>query len=294
MPVSNEMKTHLQGTVTTAVFMKITANDGSVLAVWNGTRDKIVDGVIYYAFPIAPSRLQSAAGLKADNLEITSIYSDVFNSVTLRSGKWQGARIEYRVLNYKDFSMGYAERRLGFLGVVKVGKYSATPELKSLAQKLSEVVGGSMQADCDVVEFGDARCGKDLNGNTEAGFKIKIGAHVVAPILNRQQFSVAFDGHIKPSDTGVTTAPDSHYRRGKIKFTSGSNNGAEMQILESIGNALTLYLPAYYTVNDGDTLELTSGCDRKIGTCRDIYNNAANNRSFFMLPGRDAVLKIPE
>jgi|GEM_PF-4056185 len=193
MGVSNAMKAHLQGTVTVGVFLKITAKDGDVIRVWNGTRDKIVGGELYKAFPVAPSQLQAANGLKADNLEVTSIYSGLFTNATLRAKKWQGARVEYQVLNYKDFSMGYAERRVAFLGRTDAGKHSAKVELNTLSSKLNEPWGRTINPECDVDRLGDSRCTVDLNGYTATGFKIKAAAHVVAPILNRQQFSVVID-----------------------------------------------------------------------------------------------------
>lgn len=293
MPVSNEMKSHLAGTATLAVFLKLTAKDGSVLAVCTGTRNKIVGGVTYYAIPLAPSRLQATNGLKPDNLEVMTNLGGLFTAASLRSRKWLGARVEYRVMNYRDFSMGHAERRVGFLGKTDLGKFAAKPELESLSQKLTEPVGFTFEEDCDVIELGDSRCGFDLTGNTADGYRARIQAHVTS-VLNRQQFTVAFDQTIKPADAGVTTAPDDFYHRGKFKFTSGNNNGFEGQILANEGNQLTLYLPVFYNISVGNTLELTVGCDRKIATCRDRFANAANNRSFFCLPGRTRLLKLPE
>ncbi len=288
------MKAHLAGTLTVGVFMKVTAKDGDIIRVWNGTRNKIVDGELYYAYPLASSQLQAAAGLKADNMEITAIYSGLFTAATLRAKKWQGARVEYKTLNYKDFTMGYAERRIAFLGKSTIGKRAAKIEINSLSSKLNEPWGWTCTKDCNVDEFGDARCAKSLTGNTVDGYKIRIAAHISASILNRQQFTIAFDADIKPGTPATVTAPDAFYNRGKIKFTSGVNNGLEAQILTNVGNALTLYLPLFYTPSINDVVELTAGCDRKITTCRDKFANAINHRGAPYLPGRSKVLKIPD
>lgn len=429
MPVSEEMKEHLSGangSTHLGVFLKITAKDGTVLRVWNGTRNKKLNGETYQAYPVAPSQLQTANGLKADNLEVTAIYSGLFNAVTLRARKWMGARVEYAVYDYKNFALGYAERRTGFIAETEIGKYSAKPELLSLSNKLGVPSGFTYQEDCNVVKFGDTRCGVDLNGWTRNGYKIKTAATVAAPILNRQQFSVEFseifarglrgryysDGSFGtlalerldekidftygtnapaaevPLDNfsvrweGFVTAPftetftfsvehddgakvwvngdliidqwttlgthtgtkamtagvpvsikveyrdetgfakiklswssasqalqiipptalapplgaipaNSLYERGMIRFLSGPNQGLETQILTNSGNALTLFLPLFYTPLVGDELELITGCNRKINICRDLYGNAYRNRSFFMLPGRNK-LTLPE
>lgn len=295
MPVSEAMMQHLQGTTSLAVFMRIIAADNSAeLAVWNGTRNKILDGITYYAYPLSPSRLQASNGLKPDNLEVVGIYSGLFNAATLRAKKWLGARVEYRVMNYRDFSMGYAERRIGFIGDVEIGKFSAKPELKSLSSKLAQPHGRTFQADCDVVELGDARCGFDLNGNTVDGFRANTTAIIAAPILNRQQFSITFTQTIKPSDNSVIIAPNALFERGRIRFLSGNNTGISGQIINNAGNALTLYLPVFYTVQAGDQIELTVGCNRKINICRDRFANAINYQGFYSLPGRSKVLRLPD
>lgn len=293
MPVSSEMQAHLEGTLTVGVFMQITAKDGDVLRVWNGTRNKIVGGNMYYAYPLAPSRLQSSNGLNSDNMEITAIYSGLFTAATLRAKKWQGARVEYQILNYKDFSMGYAERRIAFLGKSEIGRHSAKIELNSLSSRLNEEWGRTCNPECDVDELGDSRCQVDLDGNTVGGYKIRIDA-TVASVINRQQFSVTFDGDIKPAEPVVTLAPDEYYRRGTFRFTSGNNDGVSGLILTSEGNGLTLYLPLFYNVQAGDTLELTTGCDRTITTCKVVFDNAINHRGFHMLPGRSKLFRLPD
>ncbi len=293
MPVSAEMIEHLQGTATVGVFLDITAKDGDIIRVWNGTRNKVVDDEIYYAYPVAPSQLQAANGLKADNLEIMAIYSGLFTAATCRAKQWQGARAVYRTMNFKDLSMGYAERRVTLIGKTEIGKYSAKLELNSLSSQLGQSVGRSYNIDCDVDEFGGARCGKSLAGNTVDGYKIKINATISA-VTNRQQFTVTFSGNIFPANAGITTAPDDFYRRGKIKFTSGPNNGLEEQILVNVGNGLTLYLPPFYAPTVGTTLELTAGCDRKLLTCGGKFANAENHQGFNDIPGRSKLFKIPE
>lgn len=421
MPVSSEMKEHLANSNTSlAVFLKITATDGTILRVWNGTRNKILNGEWFYAHPLAPSQLKQTNNLSPDNMEAVVIYSGLFNAATLRSRKWLGARVEYAVYDYKNFSLGYAERRVGIFGETEVGKYSAKPELRSLSAKLSQQTGFTFQEFCNVVKFADTRCGVDLNGWTVDGFKIKTTAQIIAPVLNRQQFSVEFsepvirglrgryysdntfstlvternDGNINfdygdgapvpgvsengfanrwegfitapfsenftfeaehddgvrvwvngdliidqwvdgpgthtgikvmtanvavpfkvefydlvsvakikmrwssPSQTAQiiplsaftppsgTTVPSNLYERGGLRFTSGNNEGLETQILTNSGNALTLYLPTYYTPQIGDELELITGCNRKINICRDRYANGERNRSFYPLAGR--------
>jgi uncharacterized phage protein (TIGR02218 family) len=113
-------------------------------------------------------------------------------------------------------------------------------------------------------------------------------------VVNRQQFTVVFDEAIKPAEPSVSIVPDGFYERGDLIFNSGAGEGVEAQILGNDGNGLTLWLPLFRTPLAGDRLTLVAGCNRKIGTCRDVYGNAENNRSFFMLPGQNRVFTLPE
>jgi uncharacterized phage protein (TIGR02218 family) len=189
--------------------------------------------------------------------------------------------------------LGYAERRVAYVGQTESGKFAAKPEIRSLAAKLSQPVGNTYQPLCDVVELGDERCGVDLEGTTADGYRITTTAHVTA-VANRQQITIAFDEDIKPSEPVVTLAPDDLFERGKIQFKSGKNAGAEMLIITNAGNDLTLYLPMFYPIEENDQIVVVTGCNRKIAVCRDRYANAERNRSFFMLPGRSKVLKFPD
>lgn len=436
MPVSESMKEHLQGNTSLSVFLTITARDGDTLRVWNGTRNKTIGGNVFYAYPVAPSRLQTKNGLTADNFEITAVYSGLFTAATMRAKKWMGARVVYETRDYRLPELGYAERRVTYIGQTEAGRFAAKTELKSLGNKLSQPVGRTYQALCDVVELGDARCGVDLDDNTADGYRIKSTGTVAAPVLNRQQFSVLFDSPIYqgipglrgkyyagnnfenfifertdaavnfeygaaapdarlPADNfsirwegtvtpqfsetytfsvehddgirlwvdnlttplidswtvngthtgnialtadvpvqirldfrdhvsvakvilrwssaslplevipqsrllapppagGTSTAPDDLFERGKIKFLTGANAGAEMLILTNAANDVTLYLPLFYTPQVGDQIEVITGCNRKIAVCRDRYANALRNRSVYMLPGRSKVLAFPQ
>lgn len=291
MPISNEMKAHLAGTPTLAVFVTITSKNGDIIRVTNASRNKIIDGDVFLSVPLQPTQIQEIYGLKADNAELTTILGGLFTAATLRNKKWMGARVDYRVYNYKDFTIGPAIKKIGFIGDTQVGKYTAKPELLSISNKLSQNVGFSMLESCNVVRLGDSRCGVDLNGNTVDGFRIRTTAQI-ASVLNRQQFTVTFTQPIKPSDLGVTTAPDELYFDGEAEFTSGNNDGLEALVLSNSGNGITLWLPAFYDLAAGDNLILTVGCDRSIGQCVTRFANGEKNRSFWALRGREHLFKF--
>lgn len=291
MAVSAEMKDHLAGSPTLAVFVTITSRFGDVIRVTNATRNKIVNGDTFLSVPFQPTQLQEMYGLKPDNAELVTILGGLFTAATLRNKRWMGARVEYCLYNYKDFTQGTAIKKIGFLGDVQVGKYTAKPELLSISNKLSQNVGLMMLESCNVVRLGDTRCGVDLNGNTVDGYKIRLPA-IVTAVANRQQFTVNFTDYLKPANHAITTAPDDLYFNGEAEFTSGSNDGLETLVLGNTGNSLSLWLPAFYDIQVNDTLNLTVGCDRSIAQCVARFGNGERNRSFWALRGREHLFKF--
>jgi uncharacterized phage protein (TIGR02218 family) len=293
MSVSNAMKDHLKGTTTLAVFVKMTAADGDIIAVTNASKNKIINGLEYKSIPLSPTQLQSTQGLKADNLELVTILGGLYTSATLRARKWVGAKVEYAVYNYKDFAMGYATRKIGYIGDTELGKFTAKPEILSLSNKLTQPVGFSMLETCNVVRLGDSRCKLDLNGNTVDGYRLRINA-TITQVVNKQQFAVSFNSPIKPANSAILTAPDDLFHGGTVEFTSGQNDGLETLILANEANGITIFLPTFYNIAVGDTVQLTVGCNRTIKQCVEKFNNGENNRSFWMLPGRTKLFKLPE
>jgi uncharacterized phage protein (TIGR02218 family) len=284
------MKEHLKGTSSLAIFIKLTAKDGDVIAVTNAAKNKKIDGVEYKSLPIQPTQLQSTQGLKADNTELITVLGGLYTAATLRARKWFGARVEYQVYNYKDFSMGAAIKKVGFVGETELGKFTAKPELLSLTNKLSQSVGFNYLETCNVARLGDARCKVDLNGSTVDGYKIRCAAQITA-VTNNQQFAISFTQTLK---SGVTIAPNDLYADGEIEFTSGNNDGLETLVLGNSGNGVTLWLPPFYGLAVGDSCIVTVGCNRKIEQCVQRFNNGVNNRSFWTLPGRDKLFTFPE
>lgn len=84
-------------------------------------------------------------------------------------------------------------------------------------------------------------------------------------------------------------APDNFFRFGKLRFTSGANNGVEIDVLgwASGTGQITLFEAAPFDIAAAVTVEADIGCDRNmIPTCRDVFDNVKNNRGFWWVPGR--------
>lgn len=291
LTVSPAMIAHLKGTKTLATLVKVTEvnQDGSLgttVAITNHTRNITYNSVNYLAVPFIPSQLQSHTGFEHDNAQLKSGYSSPFDSKDLRHLRWLRARVEMNVVNYLDLTMGPAVRKIGLIGAVTVKDWWAEPDFRSLSQLLDQTVATYCTELCNVVRLGDSRCGVNLSGNTvDTGLPITSTATVTA-VTDRQQFTV--------TNNQIATIPSDFFKRGHVIWSSGNNNGDDYEVMTNVGGFVVLLLPTGAPILVGDTLTMQAGCDRTIATCRQRFNNAVRNRSFYMLPGRAKLFKYPD
>lgn len=90
----------------------------------------------------------------------------------------------------------------------------------------------------------------------------------------------------------IAGASDGDYNYGKALFLSGKNAGLHMEVKDYTAGVVTLFLPMPYEVVEGDGLFMTEGCDKKLETCKDRFENHVNFQGFPYIPGQDAVTKF--
>lgn len=276
MAVSVTMKAHLALPVTTLCqAWKIVARDGTTIRAIAHTRNLTIDGELYTALPIQPVQLETKSGLAADNTEVNAILaSNYFTEQDFLSGKWNFARVEMRVVNFLDPTMGDAQRLVGYFGEVTTRNGTFTAEVRSLSQLLSQEIGEATSPHCRVRNLGDNRCKKTLTSFTHTT--------TVSAVTDRRRFTVG------------TTQADGYFDYGTIQFTTGANLGFSMEIKASVGAQIELVLPFPREISAGDGCILIAGCDRTRATCRDKFNNVTNFQGEPDLPGDRKTLKVPE
>lgn len=281
MSISAGMKDYLKGTAVVCTLVTVVAKDGTTIAICTHTRNLDYNSLTYLAWPMMPTQFQQTQGLSPDNAEVASAMAEPYSDLKLRGRKWSGARVTYELVNPIDLSLGVMFRKVGLIGDLTVRRFDVTSQFRSLGAQLTQPMGQMVMEDCIVPELGDDDCGVDVNGNTVDGKPIRRTATVTA-VSNQQQFAV-----------NGTAMADGFYNRGKTLWTAGLNDDLEMHILSNVGNAITLFVPAYFTIAIGDTVVLEAGCDRKRATCRDKFANAKRFRGYPDLPGRNKVIKFP-
>lgn len=96
------------------------------------------------------------------------------------------------------------------------------------------------------------------------------------------------------------------FNQGFVRFETGNNANRRFEIKDWVSSSsrLTLFLPAPRTIQIGDRLAITPGCDRRRSTCAAKWQiagstnfangNVINMRGEPDLPGKDAVLTYPD
>lgn len=252
--------------------LKIERTDGVVYAFTEHDQDLTIASILYSSFSYSPSSLQTKSNLAVNNFDIEGlIEAGAVELGEIRRGLFDGARLTYFMYDW-DNAVVVKTLLTGFLGEVKPvrGRYRA--EFRSLLQFLQQPIGRKYTIDCDA-EFGDSRCGFNAATVTVTG--------TITGVTSNRVFS----------DSGRAEADD-YFNYGVITFTSGDNNGLSMEIEAFGAGQFTTFLAMPYDVAIGDTYSAVSGCDRKLETCRDKFNNVLRQKAFSFIPGRDELLRI--
>lgn len=270
---------HYAGRVTTlADCWKITRQDGTVLGFTSHERDLVVDGVTYVgSASYTPSEANSSAELAVDTMELQSWLAGAgITAPDIEAGLYDGAVVENFEVNYQAPDAGRNIKLTGFLGNPRwTSEGEVVYEVRSLAQKLQQVIGNKTQPTC-INRFGDEWCGVDLDALQVAG--------VVETVHSRTAFTDTTQGE----DAG-------HFDRGLLTFTTGDNAGYSRQVRNFDGARFELLQPFPFAFEAGDQYEARPTCFKRLAEdCRDTYNNVINFRGAPYLPGTDKQYDYPD
>lgn len=97
-------------------------------------------------------------------------------------------------------------------------------------------------------------------------------------------------------DGTVTEQPDGFFVPGLVSFLTGANAGTELETesYDAATGTVTLAIPAFYDIAEGDTLQIRRDCDKSKTMCKS-YNNLNNMRAEPELPrGNGVSLQSPD
>jgi uncharacterized phage protein (TIGR02218 family) len=277
MPISTNIKNGLaDGTGIYATLVKVTARTekgGDVLAYALHTRDVDFEGTTYSAAPFEPSKMSQTAGTSVDNATITHLLNGLFSKLEVKGGKWAGARIELYAVDLLRLTDGPARAHYGRLGDVTTSGTQAQSEYRGLMQLLNQEIGDRTSKRCRY-QLGDADCTLDLTAFTFSG--------TVVTVHNNQRVTVS------------VSKADGYFKYGRVVFTSGLNDGLDMEIINNTGQMLTLWLPMPYAIAIGDGVNCIAGDDKSLFTCHNKFNNAINHGGEDAIPLQEDVYTFPQ
>jgi uncharacterized phage protein (TIGR02218 family) len=278
--IPSELQTRLSSGVTTLCnCWRITRRDGTVLGFTDHDEDVLLDELICGAGTgLMGSEAVAQLGLAVAGAEISgALAADSLSEADLAAGRYDAATVELFLVDWSEPSLSVLMSK-GVIGEVRREGQAFTAETRGLADRLNQVSGRLYTAACSA-DLGDARCTIDL---TEPAFA---GSGSIAALNGTSSFFV----------TGLDAFADAWFTAGKLAFTSGANAGLAMEIknhrVTGADVAIELWQAMPEALAAGDAFTVTAGCDKRLATCRDRFNNAVNFRGFPHIPGNDFVTR---
>jgi uncharacterized phage protein (TIGR02218 family) len=276
-------KAHVEsGATTLATCWKLTRTDGAVLGFTDHDRTLSFGGTDYLpAAGLDGGEAPQQLGPQVDTTEVVGVLrSDAISAADIELGKYDGAEVETWRVNWRDVSQRLLQRRATIGEIVREdGQFRA--ELRSGQQALNQVRGRLYSSLCDAV-VGDARCGVDL------GDVALHASATVTEVIDRNRVAVS----------GLEAFAVGWFSLGRAAWSSGIRDGLSDGIVahtrEGTADILAFVAPVGETAAAGDTLAVTAGCDRRLATCREKFDNVVNFRGFPHIPGNDFVLRYPK
>ena len=261
-----------------AVCVRIERRDGQVVCLTTHDTPIAVGGETYETMSgVDATAVRQEAGAGVDNLDVGGLVSsDRITEADLLAGRFDGAQVRLFVVDWRQPNLAPLRLLSGYLGNIRLqaGRYVA--EVRSLSQRLGQQIGDLVSPSCRVKALGDVQCGVNL-----AAYR---ATRVVVSVKNRSD--ITFGGDWNPSGW---------YSYGRIQMMSGANSGIAREVrahTQSSGQArLQLQEALPFDVAVGDTAVLEAGCDRRLETCRDRFNNTVNFRGEPHVPGTETLLQ---
>lgn len=273
-------KAHVEsGATTLATCWRLARTDGVVLGFTDHDEPLAFDGTTFEPM-LEGGEASSKLGPQTDTSEVIGVLtSERIAEADILLGRYDGATVETWRVNWRDCDQRLLQRRATIGEIVREdGVFRA--ELRSAQWALNQVRGRLYQALCDA-ELGDARCDVDAD---DPGYR---AVAEVAEIRGRFRLAV----------TGAEGFAEGWFGFGTALWEDGQRAGLRDRVLshQRLGGVdiLGFGVPVGDWVAVGDSVTLTAGCDRRLATCREKFDNVPNFRGFPHVPGTDFVLRYP-
>ena len=269
------------GATTVCRAWSIERRDGNVLGFTDHDRPLEFEGVRFRPESGMSARaVEQVTGLAPDTSEAVGILTDdAIREDDLAAGAFDNARVTVWMVNWRDPSQRMVEFA-GHLGEIARRGMMFRAEILGLSHRLNRLAGRIFQSNCDA-GLGDARCRFDLD---TPGYRVEAE---VLWVKDGFRFGLA----------GLEDFADRWFERGTLAPIDGPGSGlAEVIRWDRRGDGpreVALWVPPRREIGTGDRLTLTAGCDKKMSTCREKFQNFNNFRGFPHIPGEDWLKSYP-
>lgn len=256
---------------------RIELDDGTVFGFTDHDREVVALGETYSPNNgFTSTAFEQSSDFSVNNLSVVALTSDDITEQDLNAGRFDGAQVRIFYVQWDQPGLGILPLMGARLGEISIKDGTFETELRSLGQALQQATGRVYGLECDA-NLGDNRCKVDTTPFTFPG--------VVDGIFDIISFR-----------DNSRTEEDDYFQYGLLRFTSGVNDGLEVEIKGyKLEQQLVVLLetPAY-PFELGTTCQLTAGCDKTLETCRDKFNNVANFRGYPHMPTEQSITETPD
>ena len=259
--------------------MRVWLTDGTDLALCGGNRNITVSAIEYIAgaTPDA-SDIEFMSSLEVANLDIEGpLVGPSIVAADLRVGRWDNAKILLSLVNFEHPEYGAIPIQKGWLGKVWEDGSSFRADFRSLKSAYKAVIVETIVSTC-LATLGDARCKKDIDALIVEG---------EVDTIDSDNVTIHDALRTEPPHPSGT----SYFIGGKLTWLTGANAGFSMEIREATEGVLLLGLAMPEEVLPGDTYELTPGCSKVFGDCKETFDNVVNFRGFPHMGGNNLLVQ---
>lgn len=274
---------HMAGGATTVCrCWRLTRKDQVVMGFTDHDSDLVFDGLTYQANSgLTAEAISRNTGLSVDNSEaVGALTADLVSEADIAAGRFDGAEIEFWIVNWADLSMRHLRFR-GTIGEIRTGGGEFRAELRGLSERLNRPFGRVYQRLCSA-RFGDVSCGLDAS---EPRFSTDV---LITHVHSRSDFEV----------DGTEDFATGWFERGRFDVVDGEAHGLSARIkhdrrMNNGNRRLALWEDLRVPLAEDDIVRLVTGCDKQFDTCRERFANTLNFRGFPHLPGDDWLMTVP-
>jgi uncharacterized phage protein (TIGR02218 family) len=261
------------------ILVEIVREDGEVFRYTSHDKPVVFETETFVpATGVTLTAFEVSAGSGVDNYLIQGLVSTgQITERDIHAGLFKNALVTHWTCSWEDPSVGGILLSRGHLGNIKNNDLLFNAEFRSLSQLLSQQFVQNTTPGCRHKRLGEPPCNADMTGRVHDEDVVSVtSAHVIVF-----------------ANVGATV--EGRYIHGFVEFLDGENAGIERLIKNATisggNNVITLQEPFPFTIEVGETAQLTEGCDHLFGTCVDEFDNGVNYGGEPHLPGNNKIME---